>query len=154
MKRYRMIAALGAFLLFILLKLAFPGLATGLREKLHLAPDAPKDAMPVAAEEISEAFLRSGRACIYSVSSYNVDREISNCTLLITLTAPDGNCYRYASGWIYMPEYMEKDEWYVTMDEAGLLNMLNNDGYPEGTYSMAMYIDGKLADSFSFTLIK
>ncbi len=42
MKRYRMIAALGAFLGLMLLKLAFPGLATGLREKLHLAPDAPR----------------------------------------------------------------------------------------------------------------
>ena len=42
MKRYRMIAALGAFLGLMLLKLAFPGLATGLREKLHLVPDAPR----------------------------------------------------------------------------------------------------------------
>ena len=41
MKRYRMIAALGAFLGLMLLKLAFPDLAAGLREKLHLAPDAP-----------------------------------------------------------------------------------------------------------------
>ena len=42
MKRYRMIAALGAFLGLLLLKLAFPGLAAGLREKLHIVQDAPQ----------------------------------------------------------------------------------------------------------------
>jgi hypothetical protein len=32
--------------------------------------------------------------------------------------------------------------------------MLNKNGYPEGTYTMDMYIDGQLADHFSFELIK
>ena len=41
MKRYRMIAASGAFLGLLLLKLAFPGFAAGLRERLHIAQDAP-----------------------------------------------------------------------------------------------------------------
>ena len=35
-----------------------------------------------------------------------------------------------------------------------LLDMLNASGYPQGTYEMAMYIEGKLADSFSFELTK
>ncbi len=42
MKRYRMIAALGAFLGLMLLKLAFPNLSEELRETLHPAPDAPR----------------------------------------------------------------------------------------------------------------
>ena len=42
MKRYRMIAALGAFLGLLLLKTAFPGLATELREKLHLKQEMPQ----------------------------------------------------------------------------------------------------------------
>jgi murein DD-endopeptidase MepM/ murein hydrolase activator NlpD len=37
-----MIAALGAFLGLLLLKLAFPGLAAGLREKLHIAQGTPQ----------------------------------------------------------------------------------------------------------------
>ena len=77
-----------------------------------------------------------------------------NHSLLIALTAPDGSNYRYESGWYYDPSIMEKDEWYTSLDDTGLLEMLDESGYPEGIYEMAMYIDGKLADSFSFTLIK
>ena len=42
MKRYRMIAALGAFLGLLLLKTAFPGLAAELREKLHWKQEMPQ----------------------------------------------------------------------------------------------------------------
>ena len=38
------------------------------------------------------------------------------------------------------------------MDESGLLDMLNYEGYETGEYVMDMYIDGELADSFRFTL--
>ena len=49
---------------------------------------------------------------------------------------------------------MEKDEWCTSLADTGLLTMLDANGYPAGTYEMSMYIDGKLADSFSFELIK
>ena len=75
-------------------------------------------------------------------------------TLLVSLTAPDGSNYRYESGWYYDPSVMEKDEWYTLLSETTLLDMLNANGYPQGTYEMAMYIEGKLADSFSFELTK
>lgn len=42
MKRYRMIAALGAFLGLLLLKTAFPGLAAELREMLHWKQEMPQ----------------------------------------------------------------------------------------------------------------
>ena len=118
----------------------------------ELQPDAPADAMPVVPEKITEEMLRSGRACLYSVSSYSVEEKIDNETLLVTLTAPDGNIYHYESGWYYDPAIMERDEWYTTLDNTGLLEMLNRNGYPRGTYELSMYIDGKCADTFVFEL--
>ena len=120
----------------------------------ELAEDAPESAMPVPAEEITEELLRSGRACIYSVTSYDVEEEISGLGLLVTLTSPDGSNFRWESGWVYGPAYKERDEWYVRMSETGLLDLLNQAGYQDGTYEMCMYIDGNLADSFSFILAR
>ena len=120
----------------------------------ELPEDAPQGTMPAVANEISEELLRSDRACIYSVSSYAVDREMDSFTLLISLTAPDGSNYRHESGWYYDPSIMDKDEWFTRLADTSLLKMLNSSGYPKGTYEMAMYIDGKLADSFSFELTK
>ena len=116
--------------------------------------DAKNGVMPAPAAQITEALLRSHKACIFSSTSYSVDAMTENHSLLIALTAPDGSNYRYESGWYYDPSIMEKDEWYTSLDDTGLLEMLDESGYPEGIYEMAMYIDGKLADSFSFTLIK
>jgi hypothetical protein len=39
------------------------------------------------------------------------------------------------------------------MPDSGLLNMMDG-SFPAGTYEVCMYIDGKLAASFSFTLKK
>jgi hypothetical protein len=116
--------------------------------------DAKNGVMPVPAAEITETLLRSHKACVFSSTTYSVDAMTENHSLLIALTAPDGSNYRYESGWYYDPSIMEKDEWYTSLDDTGLLEMLDESGYPEGIYEMAMYIDGKLADSFSFTLIK
>ena len=120
----------------------------------EIQADASPEDMPTVPAEITEALLRSGRACIYSVSSYTVDGRTEDVPLLITLTTPDGDNFRHDSGWYYDASIMEKDEWYTNFDDTGLLDLLNQDGYPEGTYELTMYIDGKLADSFSFTLIK
>ena len=120
----------------------------------EMAENAPADAMPTVPEEITEELLRSGRGCIYSVSSYDVDRIITSLPLLVTLTAPDGSNYRWESLWIYHPSYEQRDEWYELIDATGLLEMLDINGYPEGEYEMCMYIDGKLADTFTFTLKK
>ena len=120
----------------------------------EMPEDAPRGAMPTVPDQITETLLRSGRACIYSVSSYTVDQAMEDFTLLVSLTAPDGSNYRYESGWYYDPSVMKKDEWYTLLSDTTLLDMLNEAGYPAGTYEMAMYIEGKLADSFSFELIK
>ena len=118
------------------------------------AADAEKTALPVPVAEVTEALLRGGTACILSATSYELTEKAPDATLLITLTAPDGNNYRYASGWMYDMSLMERDEWYVSLKETGLLEMLDRDGYPEGEYELAMYIGGKLADSYRFELIK
>ena len=119
-----------------------------------LAEDAPASAMPTVPEEITEEFLRSGRSCIYSVTSYDVDKIIDSLSLLVTLTSPEGSNYRWESYWIYHPSYEQRDEWYERISDSGLLDMLNENGYPEGEYEMCIYIDGKLADTFTFTLKK
>ncbi len=119
------------------------------------AVDAEEGAMPVPVNEVTEELLRSDRSCFYSCSSYEMPgTEDESRTLLVTLTAPDGNNYRWESGWIYMHDIQDKDEWAISLWETGLLEMLERNGYPEGTYEVCMYIDGKLADSFSFELIK
>ena len=70
----------------------------------------------------------------------------------MTLTDPEGNNYRYESGWIYDPSYMADDTWAVALKDTDLLEFLNDSGYPAGIYEIAMYIGGKLADSFTFEL--
>lgn len=108
--------------------------------------------MPVPVTEVTEELLRSGRACFYSHSTYSVTENIEGKSLLITLTDPEGNNYRYESGWIYSPDYMAEDIWYLLLDETKLTSSLNVSGYPAGVYRIAYYIEGELADAFEFEL--
>ena len=101
---------------------------------------------------VTEELLRSGRAYFYSASTYEVTERIPDKTLLVTLTDPKGNCYRYESSWVYAPEYMQEDIWYISLTETGLTYSLDQDGYPHGEYQMAYYVDGDLADAFTFEL--
>ena len=119
-----------------------------------VAAPAEGQAMPVQVTEVTEELLRGGSACILSATSYELTEDVPDASLLITLTAPDGNNYRYESGWMYDRTLMERDEWYVSLKETGLLEMLNRNGYPKGEYEVCMYIGGKLADSFRFELTK
>ncbi len=105
---------------------------------------------PVPVTEVTEELLRSGRAYFYSHSTYTVAEEISGKTLLVCLTDPNGNNYRYESGWIYSPEYMAEDIWYLPITDTGLTASLDANGYPKGTYQLAFFVDGALADEFSF----
>ena len=70
----------------------------------------------------------------------------------MTLTDPNDVNYRYESGWVYDPGFMKEDIWYVSMKETGLTGRLDISGYPKGVYEMAFYVDGDLADSFTFEL--
>lgn len=107
---------------------------------------------PVPVTEVTEELLRSGRAYFYSHSAYEVTENIEGKSLLITLTDPEGNNYRYESGWLYSPDYMTEDIWYLPLAETGLTSMLNTEGYPAGVYRVAFYVDGLLADEFTFEL--
>ena len=109
---------------------------------------------PVPVKEVTEELLRSGRAYFYSHSTYEVTENIEGGTLLVTLTDPYGNNYRYESGWLYSPEYMAEDIWYIALSEMGLTASLDRDGYPAGEYRVAYYVNGDLADEFTFELKK
>ena len=119
-----------------------------------VAAPAEGQAMPVPVAEVTEELLRGGTACILSATSYELTEDVPDASLLMTLTAPDGNNYRYESGWMYDRTLMERDEWYVSLKDTGLLEMLDRNGYPKGEYEVCMYIGGKLADSFRFELTK
>ena len=107
---------------------------------------------PVPVTEVTAELLRSGRAYFYSHSAYEVTENIEGKSLLVTLTDPEGNNYRYESGWLYSPDYMTEDIWYLPLAETGLTSMLNSEGYPTGVYRVAFYVDGLLADEFTFEL--
>ena len=107
---------------------------------------------PVPAAEVTVELLRSGRAYFYSHSTYEVTENIEGKSLLVTLTDPNGNNYRYESGWLYSPDYMANDIWYIPLSDMNLTAILDADGYPAGVYRVAFYVDGMLADEFSFEL--
>ena len=107
---------------------------------------------PVPVSQVTREMIRSKRVYFYSHCTYKVKQEIRDRTLLVTITDPDGNNYKWESGWIYSPDYMEKDIWYVSFSDSGLDEVMISNNYAAGTYRMAFYVDGKLADSFEFEL--
>lgn len=107
---------------------------------------------PVPVTEVTEELLRSGRAYFYSHSAYEVVTTYSDLSLLVTLTDPDGNNYRYESSWVYSPDYMKEDIWYISLKDMGLTGSLDESGYPAGIYTLDYYIDGELADTYIFEL--
>lgn len=113
---------------------------------------ASEDEEPVPVTEVTEELLRSGRAYFLSTSRYEVTETLDDQTLLVTLTDPEGINYTYESRWIYGPEYMDEDTWFISLDKAGLIDSLNENGYPKGVYQVAFYVNGDLADSFTFEL--
>lgn len=129
----------------------------GFRSDLFTIAEAPAQGLgnnerPVPVEEVTEELLRSGRAYFYSASAYEVTETVTGKSLLVTLTDPEGVNYRYTSAWIYAPEYMQEDVWFVSLKESGLTSFLDSGAYPKGVYQMAFYVDGDLADTFYFEL--
>ena len=127
----------------------------GFRPVVTAIAEAPEGGLkegeePVPVTEVTEELLRSGRAYFYSRSTYEVTEDIE-ASLLVTLTDPDGNNYRYQSAWLYSPEYMAEDTWYIPVSES-LTASLDRTGYPAGVYKVAFYVDGKVADEFEFEL--
>ena len=117
-----------------------------------IAEEQEKGKAPVPVTEVTEDLLRSGRACFYSSSTYRVTEKVEGKSLLVSLTDPQNMNYRYESSWLYGPEYMENDTWYISLEDTGLFSFLEDSGYPKGVYRMAYYVDGDLADSFEFEL--
>ena len=113
-------------------------------------PDSDGKIDPEA--EVTEEILRSSDVSFWSQSTYNVKKEISGLPLLVTLTDPNGNNYRWTSSWVYSPLYMNEDIWSVKLKETGLTVNLDMNGYPSGIYEVAYYVNGDLADSFEFEL--
>ena len=115
------------------------------------AENAAEGDLPTPLDRVTSADLRSGRAAFYSASTYDI-QETEDESLLVVLIAPDNNCYRYASGWTYAPEYMASDVWAVSLKDAGFQQELERKGFPLGEYTMSFFVGGELADSFTFNV--
>ena len=109
-------------------------------------------AEPTPVDRVTPEELKAGRVYFYSQSSYTVEESISDLSLLVTLTTPDGDTYTYVSGWIYEPAYMDRDVWFVSLENMGFLQVLRSDLFREGEYEISFYVGGKLGDRFTFTI--
>lgn len=118
----------------------------------EMPENAEGEQAPVPVTEITEELLRSGRAYFYSVSTYEIEEERADRTLLVTLTDPEGNNYRYETAWMYSPAFMKEDIWYFALTGTALTWSLDQIGYPKGIYRMAYYVGGDLADQFTFEI--
>ncbi|MBO7663030.1 MAG: hypothetical protein J6U01_06640 [Clostridia bacterium] len=127
----------------------FRSVCCGLTENPEAS--AAQNQEPALLTEVTEEQLRSGTAFFYSSSVYEV-AEREERPLLITLTDPDDHNYQYESTWVYDPTLKERDVWWDSPAEMGLLRFLNEDVYPKGTYRMSFYVGDALADSFTFEI--
>ena len=118
----------------------------------EMPENGTEQSTPVPVTEVTEELLRSGRAYFFASSSYEVTETVSDASLLVTLTDPNGVCYLYESWWVYAPEYMQEDVWYISLTQEKLTAFLDNNGYPTGVYSMAYYVNGDLADMTTFEI--
>lgn len=127
----------------------FRSVCCGLAEDPEVA--ASENREPVLLTEVTEEQLRSGKACFYSSSVYEIS-EREECPLLVTLTDPNDHNYQHESTWVFDPALKERDVWWASPAEMGLLRFLNEEGYPKGTYRMTFYVGNALADSFTFEM--
>ncbi len=106
---------------------------------------------PEALDSVTAEDILSGKVCFYSWSRYEVT-EREEDTLLVSLRTPEGVDFRYVSGWIYDPDYDEKDIWATPLTDMGWAASLEQRGCPAGEYQVSFYVGGALADSFRFQI--
>ena len=131
----------------------------GFRPTVTAVAELPTAAMagtaPIPVTEVTETLLRSGRAYFYSSSTYRTDGipgDERTKPLLVTLTDPYGINYRYETVWTYDPSAADEDTWYFSLQQSGLTDFLDRNGYPAGVYQLDYYIGGELADAVTFEL--
>ena len=105
------------------------------------------------AGKVTEEQILGGKVWFYSSSSYEIDAQQER-TLLITMTTPDGENYRYVSAWYYDPGLQTEDAWSISFETMEFTEALKDRDCRPGMYRIDFYIGGALADSFSFELVK
>ena len=50
------------------------------------------------------------------------------------------------------PSAADEDTWYFSLQQSGLTDFLDRNGYPAGVYQLDYYIGGELADAVTFEL--
>lgn len=102
--------------------------------------------------DFTAAGLAAEGFCCYlqAVDVYEVAEE-QTTTLVIALQAPDGSVYTELAGYIFMPEMNGSDTWHADITEL-VRDCMSYSGGLSGEYTLAYYLDGQLAASFTFTL--
>ena len=102
--------------------------------------------------DFTAAGLAAEGFCCYlqAVDAYEVAEE-QTTTLVIALQAPDGSVYTELAGYIFMPDLDGSDTWHADITEL-VRDCMNYSGGLSGEYTLAYYLDGQLAASFTFTL--
>lgn len=105
-------------------------------------------------EEITAETLADISTSLYImvINTYDVEEEIE-ASMIFSLHTPEGYALFSASGYIFAPEYEERDAWNADVTElfAEYLAYTNGEFAP-GEYELRYAIDGVWADTFTFTL--
>ena len=88
------------------------------------------------------------------VASHYSTIEVTDHPLFLALITPDDQCFTSFSGYTFVPELMSHDAWHAPINDlfADYLTFGRTGTLIPGTYTVAFYIDGLLADQTSFTL--
>ncbi|MGN0972088.1 MAG: hypothetical protein ACI4OY_09035, partial [Aristaeellaceae bacterium] len=109
--------------------------------------------IPPLGDFTASGLTAEGLCCyLQAVSVYEVAEEQLS-TMVIAMQAPDGSVYAELAGFIFMPELNGSDTWHADVTDLVRDCITYSGGLP-GEYTLAYYLDGQLASSFSFTLEK
>ncbi len=106
---------------------------------------------PLTREALSD---RSRPIYFQTEDIYTCDAEDDAHTLMVTLYTPEGYCFYYASGYVFMPEYCASDLWVSDISEVfeSYEKFCEDDLWPAGEYIMLYTIDGGEVARITFTL--
>lgn len=110
------------------------------------------DDLPLEETLTRERLLDTTQNIYWQVTNrYAVEEEIET-SLVCAMTMPDGSCAYVVSGYLYSPDYMERDTWH--MDITSLFRMPDGSAIdmPAGAYTLTYYLGCREAGTISFTL--
>ena len=123
------------------------------REEIVQGAYGDMDLLPrVDSMRVSDLQSPENHLYLQAENRYVVDEEIYD-SLVVTLTAPDGECYLSVSSFLYSPDFMEKDRWHMDLYElVDSCISMHQGTLPGGEYTVAYYLGNAPAGAVTFTL--